>query len=90
MQETKSTPVHDQKAARILTAAGIQYDTEGERRVRSKFNASNSSLVDEIKARTAELINLVESIEQKDIASAREAMRCFETGAMYAVKAATA
>lgn len=83
MQEQKNTPP-------ILTASGVLYDTEGERRVRSKFNVSGDSVVDQIKSKAAELINLAQTVEGKDIASAREAMRCFETGAMYAVKAATA
>ena len=63
----------------------------GEDRVRIKFNPSADSLVDEIKQKTAELINLC----YREAASPEEhrlwalAMTHYEDAAMWAVKAAT-
>lgn len=68
----------------------------GEQRVRTQFNPSNGStgtLVDVIKQKSAELINLVNSIEQKGSEHGRVkslAMTAYEEAAMWAVKAATA
>ena len=62
----------------------------GEMRVRTTFNPSNDSIVDQIKQKTAELINLCELLKQKDGRAAAEAQTCYETAAMYGVKAATA
>ena len=69
--------------------------TLGERRVRIEFNPSANSKVDQIKTKSAELINLVESLrthlgesEQGRLISL--AQNSFEEGAMWAVKAATA
>ena len=64
--------------------------TIGEQRVRTEFNPSADSIVDQIKQKTAELINLCDSLKSKDGRLAAEAMTCYETAAMYAVKAATA
>lgn len=68
--------------------------TLGESRVRLGFNPSQNTTVDEIKRKTAELIDLCEQIKA-DAASA-EATRCcalaqthYEDAAMWAVKAAT-
>jgi hypothetical protein len=62
----------------------------GEQRVRTDFNVSGSSVVDAIKQKTAELINLCEELKAKDPRLASLAQIEYETAAMYAVKAATA
>ena len=64
--------------------------TIGEQRVRTDFNVGNSSVVDDIKRKTAELINLCETLKEKDGRLASLAQTYFETAAMYAAKAATA
>ena len=63
----------------------------GEVRVRTKFNPSNDGIVDRIKQKTAELINLCEELKAsgKDARLASIAQTEYETAAMYAVKAAT-
>lgn len=62
----------------------------GEQRVRTKFNPSADSVVDKIKQKTAELINLCEELKVKDGRLASLAQTEYETAAMWAVKAATA
>lgn len=64
--------------------------TIGEQRVRTQFNPSQDSVVDQIKQKTAELINLVESLKEKDGRLASLAQTSYEEAAMWAVKAATA
>lgn len=64
--------------------------TLGESRVRIDFNVSNSSIVDDIKTKSAELINLCESLKEKDGRLASLAQTSYEEAAMWAVKAATA
>lgn len=71
--------------------------TIGERRVRTAFNPSADSKVDQIKQKTAELINLVEDLVKAEGAHDGEeyrlialAMTTYEEAAMWAVKAATA
>lgn len=64
--------------------------TLGELRVRTDFNVTANSVVDEIKTKTAQLINLCEELKSKDARLASIAQTEFETAAMYAVKAATA
>jgi len=64
--------------------------TLGEARVRTNFNVTKSGTVDEIKIKTAELINLCETLKEKDGRLAALAQTSFEEGAMWAVKAATA
>jgi len=70
--------------------------TIGEDRVRTKFNPSADSLVDQIKQKTAELIDMMGAIPvptengaetDRLISLARTA---YEEAAMWAVKAATA
>jgi len=69
----------------------------GEARVRTDFNASGSSVVDAIKQKSAELINLCESLKPTDgsMMSGEKARLIslaeteYETAAMWAVKAAT-
>jgi phosphoserine aminotransferase len=68
--------------------------TLGEQRVRRSFNPENSALVEEIKSRTAELLNLCEMYRIS--MGPGEAVRCwaiamerYEDAAMWAVKGAT-
>lgn len=62
----------------------------GEDRVRTKFNPSADSIVDQIKQKSAELIDLCEQLKAKDGRLAALAQTSFEEAAMWAVKAATA
>jgi hypothetical protein len=62
----------------------------GEDRVRVKFNPSADSLVDKIKQKSAELIDLCEALKEKDARLAALAQTHYEDAAMWAVKAATA
>jgi len=67
--------------------------TIGEDRVRTKFNPSAVDLVDQIKQKTAELINLCHDMEisgGESLRCAIEAEKAYEEAAMWAVKAATA
>lgn len=64
--------------------------TLGEKRVRTDFNVSGDSLIDLIKQKTAELINIVEVLKDKDARLASIAQTSYEEAAMWAVKAATA
>lgn len=72
--------------------------TIGESRVRTDFNVTNNDLVSDIKNKSAELINLINSIQDGNVrrypAEAGRlkslAMTAIEEGAMWAVKAETA
>jgi hypothetical protein len=67
--------------------------TKGEQRVRTTFNPNNDSVVDQVKQKTAELINLVDLINKQDSEVHRLkalAQTAYEEAAMWAVKAATA
>jgi hypothetical protein len=64
--------------------------TVGERRVRVSFNPDSVDDVSRIKTKTAELIDLVESIKAKDPRLAALAQTHYEDAAMWAVKLATA
>lgn len=64
--------------------------TIGEIRVRTTFNPSATGIVDLIKQKSAELIDLCEDLKKKDARLASLAQTCFEEGAMWGVKAATA
>lgn len=64
--------------------------TLGEARVRTDFNVTNNSTVDLIKQKTAELINICETLKENDGRLASLAQTSFEEAAMWAVKAATA
>lgn len=64
--------------------------TLGEARVRTQFNTTSSSIVDQIKQRSAELIDICEGLKIKDGRLASLAQTSFEEAAMWAVKAATA
>lgn len=61
----------------------------GEERVRVTFNPSSNTLVDQIKQKSAELIDLCETLKSKDTRLASLAQTAFEEAAMWAVKAAT-
>lgn len=66
--------------------------TKGENRVRVNFNVSGDNMVDKIKEKSAELIDLVESIpgtEGEIIRVKSLAMTEYESAAHWAVKAAT-
>lgn len=63
--------------------------TIGEDRVRVKFNPSQDSVVDQIKQKTAELIDLCEFLKSQDPRLAALAQTDYEKAAMWAVKAAT-
>jgi hypothetical protein len=74
--------------------------TLGENRVRTEFNPSKNGTVDQIKQKTAELINLVEElwpqrsdVTDLDLVEIRRlknvAQDNYEQAAMWAVKAAT-
>lgn len=63
----------------------------GELRVRTQFNPSNDSTVEQIKQKTAELINLCEELKVLgfDARLASLAQTDYESAAMWAVKSAT-
>lgn len=71
--------------------------TLGESRVRAEFNPAQSSVVDQIKQKSAELINLCEGLKPTDgLMMSGEKGRLialaqteYENAAMWAVKAAT-
>lgn len=64
--------------------------TIGESRVRTSFNPSANGTVDQIKQKTAELIDMCEDLKVKDGRLASLAQTAYEEAAMWAVKAATA
>ena len=64
--------------------------TLGEQRVRTEFNPSNTGIVDEIKQKSADLINLINSIDNNEGRLKALALTDIESGCMCAVKAATA
>ena len=64
--------------------------TIGEQRVRTEFNPSNEGIVDQIKQKSAELINMCEELKGKDPRIAALAQTNYELAAMWAVKLATA
>jgi hypothetical protein len=62
----------------------------GEDRVRTKFNPSANGVVDQLKQKSAELIDLCETLKAKDPRLAALAQTTYEEAAMWATKAATA
>lgn len=64
--------------------------TLGQNRVRLEFNPSSDNVVDQIKLKSAELIDLCETVKDKDPRLASLAQTTYEEAAMWAVKAATA
>jgi len=65
-------------------------ETIGEQRVRTSFNVGDNTDVDKIKKACAELINLCESLKDKDPRLCAIAQTKLEESAMWAVKLATA
>lgn len=68
-----------------------QSPTKGQTRVGVSFNPSTLTAVDDIKAKAAELIDMIDALPGPDPEVGRckaLAMTEIETGAMYAVKAA--
>lgn len=63
--------------------------TLGQKRVRTSFNPSTENMVDVIKQKSAELIDLCEEIKYKDPRLAALAQTHYEDAAMWAVKCAT-
>lgn len=63
--------------------------TIGEIRVRTEFNPSKDDLVNQIKQKTAELINMVDSMGHLDRRLDALAKTSYEEAAMWAVKLAT-
>ena len=63
--------------------------TLGEKRVRTGFNPSSNLVVDAIKKKTAELIDLCEELKAKEPRLAAIAQTEYESAAMWATKAAT-
>ena len=63
--------------------------TLGEKRVRVSFNPGHHSLVDDIKEKTANLIDMIEEIKHLDPRLAALAQTHYEDAAMWAVKLAT-
>ena len=67
----------------------------GEERIRTSFNPSGDNLVDQIKQKSAELVDLCAERESltnagEEIRLWRLAMTAYEEAAMWATKAATA
>lgn len=62
----------------------------GESRVRVSFNPSADNVVDEIKRKSAELIDMMQSLGSKDPRLAALASTAYEEACMWAVKLATA
>lgn len=63
--------------------------TLGQKRVRVSFNPSENTNVRAIKEKTAELIDIVETIKNNDPRLAALAQTHYEDAAMWAVKLAT-
>lgn len=63
--------------------------TVGEKRVRSAFNPSNNDLINQLKSKHAELINMCEDLKSLDPRLASLAQTALEEACMWAVKAAT-
>jgi len=61
----------------------------GEDRVRTTFNPSANTVVDQIKQKSAELIDICEGLRGKNPRLAALAQTAFEEAAMWGVKAAT-
>lgn len=67
--------------------------TIGEQRIRVEFNPSNKGLVDQVKQKTAELIDLMEELKEgsnnEKIRLISLAQTSFEEAVMWGVKAMT-
>jgi hypothetical protein len=75
----------------VLEITDKQTQTEGAWRVGTTFNPSASGTVDEVKRRTAELIDMLEGLKStsNDPRSIAKAQTDFEQAAMWAVKGIT-
>jgi hypothetical protein len=67
----------------------MQHDSVGALRVRLSFNPGGNELVNKIKQLSADLIDLCETLKDKDARLASLAQTHYEDAAMWAVKAAT-
>lgn len=67
----------------------MQEQTLGQRRVRALFNPSSDSLVDKVKALSADLIDLCDQHRELDPRLAALAQTAYEEAAMWAVKLVT-
>jgi hypothetical protein len=70
----------------------IMEQTLGQNRVKAEFNPEKNGIVDQIKNKSAELIDLVETLRANETTSEKHrlisiAQTEIETAAMYAVKA---
>ena len=66
--------------------------TLGQKRVKAEFNPAKNDVVDQIKNKSAELIDLLQSLRSDESTGEKhrvisEAQTCIETGCMYGVKA---
>lgn len=68
----------------------LKNPTLGEQRVRTDFNVSQEDIVTQLKQKSAELIDLCETLKVRDGRLASLAQTSYEEAAMWAVKAATA
>jgi hypothetical protein len=75
---------------KIIKLKNKYIKTIGEERVRTEFNPSKDDVVNLIKQKSAELINICEELKLKDARLASIAQTTYEEVAMWAVKAATA
>ena len=75
---------------KIIKLKNKYIKTIGEERVRTEFNPSKDDVVNLIKQKSAELINICEELKLKDARLASIAQTTYEEAAMWAVKAATA
>ena len=75
---------------KIIKLKNKYMKTIGEERVRTEFNPSKDDVVNLIKQKSAELINICEELKLKDARLASIAQTTYEEAAMWAVKAATA
>jgi hypothetical protein len=75
---------------KIIKLKNKYMKTIGEERVRTEFNPSKYDVVNLIKQKSAELINICEELKLKDARLASIAQTTYEEAAMWAVKAATA
>jgi predicted nucleic acid-binding OB-fold protein len=75
---------------KIIKLKNKYMKTIGEERVRTEFNPSKDDVVNLIKQKSAELINICEELKLKDARLASIAQTTYEEAAMWVVKAATA
>jgi predicted nucleic acid-binding OB-fold protein len=75
---------------KIIKLKNKYMKTIGEERVRTEFNPSKDDVVNLIKQKSAELINICEELKLKDARLASIAQTTYEEATMWAVKAATA